>query len=100
MSIFDWDENKNKWLKENRGLSFEQIIFCIENGQLIDVIRHPNQKRYKGQKMYLVVVDDYVYIVPFVENDGNHFLKTVFPSRKYTKRYKERGRYNGSKKES
>ena len=87
MKIFDWNEDKNRWLKNERGVSFEQIVFCIENGKLLDVIKHPNKKKYREQRFYVVDVNNYVYIVPYVEKENVIFLKTIFPSRKYTKIY-------------
>ncbi len=87
MSTFNWDEDKNTWLKRERGVSFEEVIFCIENGNLLDVIRHPNQKKYSDQRFYVVDIGNYVFIVPYVESEESIFLKTIFPSRKYTKIY-------------
>ena len=68
-------------------MSFEQVVFNIENGNLLDVIQHPNQAKYKGQRVYVIEIDNYVYMVPYVEEQDVIFLKTVFPSRKYTKVY-------------
>jgi hypothetical protein len=87
MKPFDWNEEKNKWLKRERDVSFEQVVFSVENGVLLDVIRHPNQTKYKGQCVYVVEIEGYAYIVPYVEDDDVIFLKTIFPSRKYTKKY-------------
>lgn len=85
MKIFNWNHNKNEILKQERGISFEEIVFCIENGFLLDIIEHPNQKKYRGQKIYAVHFNEYVYLVPFVESENEIFLKTAYPSRKYTK---------------
>jgi len=90
MKIFNWDEDKNRWLKHERGVSFEQVVFCIEKGKLLDIIKHPNQKKYKGQWCYVVDLENYVFIVPYVEREESIFLKTIFPSRKYTKMYLHR----------
>ena len=87
MKTFNWNSDKNAWLKANRGISFEEIIFHIEQGGELAVTHHPNQARYPGQKISVVLVDDYVYLVPFVENDSEIFLKTIIPSRKATKQY-------------
>ncbi|MBU0710795.1 BrnT family toxin [bacterium] len=87
MKIFNWDNDKNEKLKVERGVSFEQVVLCIENEQLLDIIEHPNKEQYKNQKMYVVEIDNYAYIVPFVDKNNERFLKTVFPSRKYTKLY-------------
>ena len=70
-----------------RGVSFEEVVFCIENDLLLDVLEHPDQNKYKGQKVYVVAIDNYAYIVPFVDHNDERFLITVFPSRKYTKIY-------------
>ena len=89
MKIFNWDNHKNEKLRIERGVSFEQVVFCIENEKILDIIEHPNEEKYKGQKMYVVEIDNYAYIVPFVDKNNERFLKTVFPSRKYTKLYIE-----------
>jgi len=91
MKPFEWDEDKNRWLKRERGVSFEQIVFSIANGNLLDVIRHPNKAKYCGQWVYVVEVENYVYLVPCVEDRESVFLKTPFPSRRYTKRYLRAG---------
>ena len=87
MKTFNWDNEKNEKLKLERGVSFEEVVFCIEKGQLLDILEHPNQKKYRSQKVYVVAINDYAYIVPFVDYENERFLKTVFPSRKYTKLY-------------
>jgi len=87
MRQYNWDDNKNLKLIVSRKISFEEIVLAIEHGALIDEIEHPNQQKYRGQKMFIVQVGDYVYLVPYVENENVLFLKTVIPSRKATKRY-------------
>lgn len=87
MKYFDWDEGKNKVLIKSRGISFEEIKVAVESGYLLDSYNHPNQKRYPGQKIMVVEIDDYVYLVPFIEDEEKYFLKTIFPSRKATKKY-------------
>ncbi|MDY6950645.1 MAG: DUF4258 domain-containing protein [Thermodesulfobacteriota bacterium] len=84
---FNWSPEKNERLKRERGVSFEQVVFCIEGGRLLDVLEHPQPGRYKNQKLYVVDIDNYAYIVPFVDEGDERFLKTVFPSRKYTRLY-------------
>jgi len=85
--IFEWDEEKNKLLKLKRGVDFEEIIFAIENGQVIDVIENPSCN-HKNQFCYVVNIRDYIYLVPFVIGKNNiYFLKTIFQSRKHNKRY-------------
>ena len=87
MRIFNWNSEKNERLKRERDVSFEEVIFCIEKGQLLDVLEHPDPERHGRQKLYVVAIDNYAYIVPFVDYDNERFLKTIFPSRKYTKLY-------------
>lgn len=89
MKYHNWNNEKNKKLKKERGISFEDIVYYIEHGQLIEIIDHPNVEKYKHQKMYVLNVNNYVYLVPFVENDKEIFLKTIIPSRKATKQFLE-----------
>jgi hypothetical protein len=87
MKVFDWNDEKNEILKAERDLSFEEIVFHITHGGLLDVIQHPNAVKYPGQKMFVVNVEGYVCLVPFVEDDEIIFMKTIFPSRKMTRKY-------------
>lgn len=87
MKHYSWDPQKNEWLKRERGVSFEDVVFHIEAGDEVDLFEHPNQKRYPGQKISVVVIEGYAYLVPFVESDLEIFLKTVIPSRKAAKHY-------------
>ena len=87
MQYFDWDKGKNELLKKERDIGFEDVINAIDNGRLIVTLDHPNQKLYSNQKMYVVNINDYAYVVPFVEDKDKRFLKTIFPSRKMTKKY-------------
>ena len=87
MKYFSWNQDKNELLKAERQVSFDDVILYIEMGFLLDVLDHPNQEKYKGQRIFVVDIDNYVYLVPFVENDDEVFLKTIIPSRKATKRY-------------
>ena len=90
-SAFDWNEDKNQRLVEQRGISFERVISAIEQGALVDVLEHPNQERYGGQMIYVVDIEQYIYLVPFVtRSDGSRFLKTIIPSRKATRDYGKR----------
>lgn len=91
MKVFRWNEEKNEQLKRSRGISFEDVVLAIASGGLLDVLRHPNRKRYPGQKVFVVAVLQYVYLVPHVEGPGDIFLKTVIPSRKATRDYGKRG---------
>jgi uncharacterized DUF497 family protein len=87
MKVFNWNPEKNRQLIEERGRSFEEAVFHIENGGLLDDICHPNAVEYPNQKVFIVEIDQYVYLVPYVETDDEFFLKTVIPSRKFTKLY-------------
>ena len=88
--IYDYDFSieKNKQIMEERGISFEEIIAALENGQLLDIIINPNTELYAHQKIFVLNINEYIYLVPFVYKNPNEiFLKTIFPSRKLTKRY-------------
>ncbi len=87
MKIYNWDSKKSLWLKENRGISFEDLIIYIENDCVLDDTLHPNQQKYPGQRIMVVKIDEYVYLIPYVENNDEIFLKTIIPSRKATKKY-------------
>ncbi len=87
MKFFTWSTEKNKRLKELRHISFEEIIYYIESGQLLDIIDNPNSEKYQGQRIFIVNVNDYAYLVPFIESENEIFLKTIIPSRKATRKY-------------
>jgi uncharacterized DUF497 family protein len=87
VKYFTWDEAKNEKLKTERGVGFEEIVFHVERGDLLDTLEHLNQEQYSGQRIFVVRRHDYVYLVPFVEDDTSVFLKTIIPSRKATKQY-------------
>ena len=87
MKFFDWNKEKNELLKIERGISFEAVLLAIESKQILDIIEHPNKKCYPNQKIFIVNINNYAYLVPFVEDKGKIFLKTIIPSRKATKKY-------------
>ena len=87
MKYFSWSGTKNESLKAERGVSFEQVVFHIYQGHLLDIMEHPNQRRYPGQRIFVVDIGGYAYLVPFVESETEVFLKTVIPSRKATETY-------------
>ena len=90
MRIFNFDLEKDAKLIYSRGIGFEEIIACLNDRGPLDVIVHPNRSQYSGQKIYVVELNRYIYLVPFVErHDGEVFLKTIFPSRKATRKYLE-----------
>ena len=86
MKRFDWDIKKNEKLIQERNISFEEVIFFIERGGLLDIVDHPSPK-YRHQKMFILDIDGYAYLVPFLETEETYFLKTIFPSRKATREY-------------
>ncbi len=87
MVIFNWDNQKNQQLKKERGVSFEQIVFLIENDLVLDILEHPNKKKYRNQRVYIMNIDNYAYAVPFEDKGKERILETIFPSRKYTLKY-------------
>jgi uncharacterized DUF497 family protein len=87
MKQFNWNRDKNQQLQQQGGISFEDIIQSIQKGNLLDVIKHYNPDKYPNQKIFIVKLDNYAYLVPFVESDSEIFLKTIIPSRKMTKKY-------------
>jgi uncharacterized DUF497 family protein len=87
MKVFRWDNEKNEWLKKNRGVSFEQVLILMEREDVLETIEHPNQNKYPGQKIATVRIDDYAYLVPYVQESNEIFLKTIIPGRKATKKY-------------
>ncbi|MAS11029.1 BrnT family toxin [Salinisphaera sp.] len=89
METFDWDPEKNAWLIKVRGVSFERVVFRVEHGGLLDIVAHPNRSRYPNQKILIVEMDAYAWLVPFVESADHYFLKTIIPSRKATRKYLE-----------
>lgn len=88
MKNYAWSPEKNEWLKHERGVSFEDVVFHIQAGDAVDIFEHPDQRRYPGQLILVVLIEGYAYLVPFVESDDEIFLKRIIPSRKATKRYR------------
>lgn len=88
MKYLNWNSEKNETLKRERGISFEEIAYMIESGQIIGIEENPVRP---NQKLYVLEIENYAFIVPFIETDQEIFLKTAFPSRKYTKRYGLKG---------
>ncbi len=82
----NWDPEKNELLKHKRGIGFEDIVVAILGNRILDIVQHPQEKR-SNQKYLIVEIDNYAYVVPFVEMEEERFFKTIFPSRKYTKIY-------------
>jgi len=86
---YEWNPEKNEWLKKERNISFEQIIFHLSQGDVWKTADHPDQKKYLGQKIYFVIVDGYIYLIPYVVEKDYIFLKTIIPNRKATKNYRK-----------
>jgi uncharacterized DUF497 family protein len=84
---YNWNADKNQWLVQERGISFERIVFEISLGNEVTVLLHPNQTKYPGQMISVVQVDDYVYLLPFIETESEIFLKTIIPSRKAKRQF-------------
>lgn len=87
MGHYKWNKEKNEKLKKERGISFEQIAMHVERCDVLDIVEHPNQKKYPNQQLLVVEINNYVYLVPFVEDENSKFLKTIIPSRKATRDY-------------
>lgn len=87
MDGYRWNSGKNLLLISERDISFERIVFHIENGDLLDIAPHPNKEKFPNQKVFVVKIKDYVYAVPYVMEGDNYFLKTAFPSRILKKKY-------------
>ena len=91
MKPFRWNHEKNEQLKAERNMSFEEIVLAIEADGLLDIVAHSNLGKYPHQRMFVVAVEQYAYLVPFVEKTEYYFLKTVIPSRKATRDYLKGG---------
>jgi uncharacterized DUF497 family protein len=87
MKNVDWNTEKNIRLKAERGVSFEEVVSAMSNGGLLVVLDHPNTVKYPNQRMFVVRIRGYAYLVPFVETKHEVFLKTIIPSRKATRIY-------------
>ncbi len=85
--MFEWDEKKNVELSEKRKITFEEVVRAINSGALLDILNHPNQKKYPKQKLLIVEIDGYTWVAPMERKVNKLRLITAYPSRKYTKRY-------------
>jgi uncharacterized DUF497 family protein len=91
MKPFRWSHEKNERLKAERNISFEEIVLAIEADGLLDIVAHSNLGRYPRQQIFVVAVEQYAYLVPFVEEADHYFIKTVIPNRKATRDYLKGG---------
>jgi uncharacterized DUF497 family protein len=87
MKVFRWDNDKNELLKSNRGVCFEQVVILMEREDVLETVEHPDQNNYPGQRIATVLIDDYAYLVPYVQKSDEIFLKTIIPSRKATNKF-------------
>lgn len=89
---FRFDEEKNQMLKATRGVGFDDVLQHIRNGYLLGERKHPSPSR-ANQRIYIVRIGNYAYVVPFVINQNMQeiFLKTVYPNSKFTKLYLQQG---------
>ena len=86
---FNWNNNKNEWLKKERGISFQEVVIGINEGKLVHRIEHPDQTRFSGQFIFLVRIQGYIWAIPYVydKNKNEYFLKTAYPSRRYNREF-------------
>jgi len=87
--MFDWSDEKDAALRKERNIGFQDVVFHIGQGDVLAIVDHPNAKKYPNQRIIYARIENYVYLVPFVESEEVIFLKTIIPSRKATKRYLE-----------
>ncbi|WP_373026353.1 toxin [Sulfurimonas sp.] len=76
-------------MKKDRDVCFEDVLLSLQSGKLLDIVPHYNLDKYPNQKLFIIVIRDYTYYIPFIEDDEKIFLKNIIPSRKYHKNYKE-----------
>ena len=89
MKLFNWNNEKNIWLKRNRGICFEDVLYYLENDCLLDDLKHPDKSKYPDQRVMVINIEGYACLVPYIETENEIFLKTIIPSRKATKQYLE-----------
>ncbi len=87
MKYFDWNEKKNSLLKKRRNISFEEVVLAIAGDRLLDVLEHHDKQKYPNQKLLVIEINKYAYIVPIVENEKTYLMKTIYPRRKATRKY-------------
>ena len=87
MKKIDWNAEKNQRLRHERSITFEDVLFALQSGGLLDDVVHPNQDKYPQQRVLVVKINDYAWLVPYVESETGIFLKTIIPSRKVTRQY-------------
>jgi len=86
--MYKWDEYKNSILKSQRGFSFNDVLEEITKNGIVDNYKHPNEEKYPNQYIYVVLLNNYIYYIPYVYDGDDIFLKNIIPSRKLNKKYK------------
>ncbi len=87
MKVVRWNNEKNEWLQQNRGVCFEEVVILMEREDVLEIVDYPNQTKYPGQKVATVRLGDYAYLIPYIQESDEIFLKTIIPSRKATNKY-------------
>jgi uncharacterized DUF497 family protein len=87
MKYFDWSIEKNELLKSERGISYEDVIIALNEETILAILPHPNQKKDPNQQIFVLAINNYAYLVPYIETEDTIFLKTIIPSRQATKKY-------------
>ncbi len=87
MKAINWSAEKNRQLIRERGVSFEDVVFYLQKGEILDDLKHPNTDKYPNQRVFVLNMGGYAYLVPYVEDREQIFLKTIIPSRKATRQY-------------
>lgn len=87
MKYLDWNEDKNQELRAERDVSFEDVVVAVEEGKIFEIVEHSNQKKHPNQRILIIEINSYAYLIPFVEDESKIFFKTIIPSRKATKKY-------------
>jgi len=87
MKRLSWNSDKNRKLIQERGVSFEDVVFYLLQGEVLDDLEHPNSEKYPDQRILVLNIDEYIYLVPYFESEDEIFLKTIIPSRKATREY-------------
>lgn len=94
MKPINWNSDKNISLQMERGVSFEEVLAAMSHGALLDVVVHPKGEQYPNQRIFILRIRGYAYLVPFVETEKEIFLKTIIPSRIATRKYLREGSVN------
>ena len=71
--VFNWNNEKNEELKRERRVSFEQIVLLIKNVNILDILEHSKKEKYQNQRLYVIDIDNYAYVVPFIDKKGERF---------------------------